>query len=331
MPRQVLKTALFTALWLASALFCHAAMVTEDFSRDPVAHGWRIFGDTNLFVWNATNHDLNVTWDSSGSNGYFYLPLGTILNRSDDFSLALDLQLTDVAVGVSSSKPSTFELALGFLNTTQATNTNFFRGNSFDSPNLVEFDFFPGGEFAPTVWPSLWSTNSSLNYNGSGDYTIIDLPLGLLMRITMSYAASNRTLTTSITTNGTPIGAVHDVSLSPSFTDFRVTAFAVESYSDAGQDPRYGGSLLAHGSVGNIVLTFPPPPVENLSGKFAHQKWEATFISFTNWFYTLERTADFQLWTAVSATTPGNGVALTLPDANPPPARAYYRVRAERP
>src|SRR6266576_1593358 len=332
MHRQALKPTLFTAVWLGSAFLCRAAMITEDFTKDPLAHGWRIFGDTNLFVWDATDHNLKVTWDSSRTNSYFYLPLGTILNRYDDFSLALDLQLTDVAAGVSSSKPSTFELALGFLSITQATKTNFFRGSGFDSPNLVEFDYFPECEFVPTVWPSIWSTNSSLNYNGSDDLTVMALPTGLLMRITMSYTATNRTLATSITTNGTSIGATHNVSLSASFTDFRVTAFAVESYSDAGQDPHYDvGSLLAHGSVGNVVLTFPPPPVQNLIGKFTHQQWEATFTSRTNWLYRLERTMDFQLWTAVSATTPGNGTALTIPDTNPPPARAYYRVRAERP
>jgi len=152
---QVLKPVFSMAPCLASALLSHAAIITEDFTNDPLAHGWRILGDTNLFIWNATSHNLNVTWDSSRPNSYFYLPLRTILNRDDDFSLALDLQLTDFAVGVNSNKPSTFELAFGFLNSTQATTTNFFRGNGFDSPNLVEFDFFPEGQFAPTVWPSI--------------------------------------------------------------------------------------------------------------------------------------------------------------------------------
>src|SRR5437868_12322529 len=115
MHPQALKPALFAAIWLATALFSRAAMITEDFTKDPVAHGWRIFGDTNLFAWNATNHNLNVTWDSSRTNSYWYLPLGTILNRYDDFSIGLDLRLNDVATGANSSKPSTFELAFGFL------------------------------------------------------------------------------------------------------------------------------------------------------------------------------------------------------------------------
>src|SRR6266478_4475988 len=207
MHRQVLKAALFAAAWVASALFSRAAMITEDFTKDPVTHGWRIFGDTNLFVWNTTNHSLVVTWDSSRPNSYFYLPLGTILNREDDFSLALDLQVADIAGGINPDKPSTFELALGFLNIVDATKTNFFRGNGSASPNLVEFDFFPDTGFGPTIWPTFSSTNSLFNYNGSSDYSLMDLPRGVRMRLTMAYTASNGMLVTSLTTNGTSIGA----------------------------------------------------------------------------------------------------------------------------
>ena len=328
--RQALEPALFTTLWLTLTIPSQGAVIAEDFAKNPVADGWKVFGDTNLFVWNATNGSLDVTWDSSRTNSYFYLPLGTIMNRYDDFGLVLDLQLNDLAVGVNSNKPSTFELAFGFLNPDQATQTNFFRGSSFNSPNLVEFDFFPEGEFAPTLWPSIWSTNSVLNYNSSGDYTIMNLPTRVPMRVSMSYWASNQTLTTSITTNNVPIGAINDVSLSSSFTDFRITAFGVESYSDAGQDPQYGGSLLAHGSVDNIRLTVPPGPIQNLSGKFTSQQWAVTFMSRTNWFYILERTTDFRNWAIVSPTTPGSGASMVLADTNPPPFMAYYHVRAQK-
>ena len=88
-------------------------------------------------------------------------------------------------------------------------------------------------------------------------FTLLALPTGVLIRLTMSYTASTKTLVTSATTNGVSIGNINSVRLSSSFTDFRVGAFAIESYSDAGQDPRYGGSLLAHGSVDNLLLTIP--------------------------------------------------------------------------
>jgi hypothetical protein len=146
-------------------------------------------------------------------------------------------------------------LAFGFINIVDAVKTNFYRGNGALVQNLVEFDFFPESDFAPTIWPSIWSTNSSLNYNGPGDYTIRSLPTGIVMRVVMSYIGSSQTLTTSVSTNGISTGTINSVALNSSFGDFRVNAFALESYSDAGQDPRYGGSLLAHG---RWIILFSP-------------------------------------------------------------------------
>ncbi len=327
---RFLKVLGLAAICLTAVATERAATVTENFATNPLGRGWRIFGDTNLFLWNAADQNLSVAWDSSRPNSYFYLPLGTILNRQDDFSLALDLKLTDIAGGVDPNKPSTFELALGLINLLDATRTNFFRGNPSGSPNLVELDFFPDTGFGPTIWPSIWSTNSSPNYNGSWDYTLMDLPIGLVMRITLSYTASNQTLTTSITTNGVSIGPINAVTNSPTFSDFRVGAFAVASYSDAGQDPQYGGSLLAHGVLDNVGITVPLP-VENLAGGFMGDHWQVQFLSRTNWLYTLERTSDFHSWTPASAVTGGNGTNLVLPDTNALAAGAFYRVRAERP
>jgi len=326
-----MNTKLVILIGLAVASCAEAATFSEDFSADPGTHGWKIHGNTNLFGWDAANQNLRVTWDSSQPNSYFYLLLGTILSRSDDFSLALDLQLEDIAAGVNSNKPSTFQLAFGFQDFDAAVKPNFSRGSSFDSPNLVEFDFFPDSGFGPSLWPSIWSTNSSLNYNGSGDYTILDLPVGVVMRIMMNYCSGNQTLVTSVTTNGVSIGTIHDVPISPSFTDFRVGTFAIESYSDAGQDPQYGGSLLAHGTVDNIVIQTPPPPLRNITATFTNGASQIRFLSRTNWLYILERTLDFQSWTPASASTGGNGATLILPDTNAPSAQAFYRVRAERP
>src|SRR5262245_935448 len=81
---------------LAFAFFTQAAVFEEDFSSDPVAHGWNIFGKTNLFHWNSTNQNLEVTWDSSKTNSYFFKPLGTIGTASDSFSLSFDLVLLDI-------------------------------------------------------------------------------------------------------------------------------------------------------------------------------------------------------------------------------------------
>jgi hypothetical protein len=317
-------------LWLLTCSI-NAAIITENFATNPLSRGWRSFGETNLFSWAAGAQVLNVTWDSARSNSFYYFPLATIVNRDDDLSMAFDLQLADVAGGVNSNKPSTFQLAVGFLNLADATRPTFLRGNGALSPNLVEFDFFPDTGFGPTIWPSMVSTNSVLNYNGAGDYTILDLPIGPWLRITMSYTATNKTLATSILTNDISVAAVHPVSLNASFTDFRVGAFAIASYSDVGQDPQYGGSLLAHGQIDNIQLTFPPPPVQNLVGTFTSNQWQVTFTSRTHWLYTLERSTNLISWTVVSSPAAGNGLSLTLVDTNTVLARNFYRVNATRP
>src|SRR5512137_2683506 len=100
---------------------------TEPFEADPLGHGWRAFGDTNLFLWKASAGSLEVTWDSSRPNSYLQLPLGTVLSKSDDFSFALDLLLTDAVSGPNPLKPSVFPLAFGFQNAGDAERPNFGR------------------------------------------------------------------------------------------------------------------------------------------------------------------------------------------------------------
>jgi hypothetical protein len=316
-------------LFLAAAFTTEAAVITENFSSNPESQAWRKFGNTNLFRWNSTNQNLEVTWDSSQSNSYFFQPLGNILAKSDDFSLAFDLKLNDIAVGVNTNKPYTFPLCIGFQNLSNATGANFFRGSGH-VPNLAEFAFYPDSGFGPTLWPSFYSTNSTLNFNGASDYTIIDLPIGVTMHIAMTYTASNKTCTTTITTNGISIGAINNTRLL-SFTDFRVDTFAIESYSDAGQSPDDGGSLLARGTIDNLVITIPPPPIENLRGVLTSNQWQAHFISRTNWNYVLERSQNLQTWTNASLVIAGTGTNLFLPDTTSLTEKSFYRVRANRP
>ena len=69
---------LIASLFVLSVASASATTITENFASNPLAHGWKIFGDTNSFVWNSASHNLAVTWDSRRTNSYFYQPLGTI-------------------------------------------------------------------------------------------------------------------------------------------------------------------------------------------------------------------------------------------------------------
>ncbi len=316
--------------WVLQTQSVSATTWTETFAADPLAKGWKIFGDTNLFQWDATNQNLAVTWDSAQTNSYFYQPLGTILTKADDFGFSFELQLADITNGLNPGKPYTFELAVGFINRAVATSANYQRGlvtTNNGARNLCEFDYFPNSGYGATISPTMIATNSQFNQFATVFADPLELDPGALFQVTMNYTASNKTLRTTMTRNGDDFGPIPNVVLGAGFKDFRLDQFAVSSYCDAGAD----GSLLAHGVVDNLVVTVPPPPVQNLSGNFFNGIWQAQFLSRSNWQYTLERTTNLQSWTNVSPVSFGNATNLFLLDTNPPSGQAFYRVRGERP
>jgi hypothetical protein len=320
--------------WLSLGLLIAAVQsreITEDFSTDPLRRGWEIFGTNNLITWSAENQNLQVTWDSSQPNHYFRLPLETVLQRNDDFTVSLDLSLQDFTVGVTPTKPATFQMAFGFQNFTDASKTNFHRAASGKSPNLVEFNFLPDSGFGPTVWPAIFSTNSGMNYSGASDFSIFDLPTGTPMRVSLAYTATNETATITITANGQPVGpitrarlATNDVAFGKACTNFQLDTCSISSYTDAGCN----GSLLAHGTLDNIVLAVPPPAISDLIGRFINDGWQVTFSSHTNWTYELQRSSDFLTWNS-GEKADGTSALLTLHDTNSVTA-AFYRVFAQR-
>ncbi len=307
-------------------------VLAEDFVHDPALDGWGVWGDTNLFVWDPTNQNLKVTWDSSQPNSYFFHPLQTLLGKSDDFSMSFNLYLTEVTAGTDPGLPYNFEMAAGFQNEEAARQGDYERGSDALVPDIVELDYFPGdasGDEA-TVWPFVCDSNSAANWNGPSDYTLMSLPTGVTLRVTMSYAASDQTLRTTITSNGVAIGAIDPTPLEAGFADFRADAFAVMSYSGAGQDTNYGGgSLLARGTVGNIVLTYPPPPARFLGGAYSNGVWQGQFLSRSNWTYTVQRSADLQSWLAAVSGLAGTGGNLVWQDSNTAGRWQFYRVSAE--
>ncbi len=309
--------ALAMAIMFLGLGFLKAEVFQEQFVSDPASRGWKAFGETSLFHWDSLNQNLAVTWDSSKSNSYFYRALGTIVTASDDFGLAFDLRLIDV------TNQGAFELAVGFLNMLNATSSNFFRGTGRDSPNLVEFDYFPAFDsFLPTLAQVIVSTNGDFLYNHNN---LLELTPGDLFHVEMIYAGTNRQLSTVIRRNGVPYGSPQTITVPANF-DFRIGAVSISSYSDQQAD----GAILAHGTVDNLSVTAPTPPIQSITGLYTNQTWEVRFLSDSNWLYQLERSPDFQNWTAISDAQPGNGTNLFLQDSQPPIVSAYYRVRAQR-
>ena len=320
-----------------------AVTFTEDFATDPLQNGWQIFGNTNLFVWNTTNQNLEVTWDSTQTNSYFYQPLGTTVTRYDDFSLSFDLNLHDIASGVEPGKTGPMEIGFGFLNFAGATNTAFIRGAYGSAPNVAEFGYYAHGyyDYFGTIYDSpATATPSFISGVNSFDYapqilSVYDceLPTNQIVHVSLTYTASNQTAVLTLFTNGVPVATLPELALDGTngFTDtnydFQVDTFSISSYSSAGDDY---DSILAHGTVANLRVSVPPP-AQNLAGSFTNGTWQVDFSARTNWMFLLQRTTDFQSWTNVSPVISGVNGPLSLQDTNPVLDRAFYRIRADRP
>jgi hypothetical protein len=314
--------AIFILGGLVAASICGAATITEDFSADPLQNGWQIFGNTNLFQWDSANQNLDVTWDSSQTNSYFYKPLGTILAKSDDFSLSFDLQLNDITWNGSP------ELSIGLFHFSDAINPAFSRPSA-NTPNLFEFDYFPdNGIGQPAIVATLTDTNVNSAHKKDFYFAYDNQPLanGVVYHMVLTHAAGQPTISGEVSVNGQLYTSLPIVFAGP-ITNFLIDTISISSYDNP------GSLLLAHGTVDNIVVTLPPPPTQNFSGAFSNNVWLAQFISQSNWLYTLQRSADLQSWSDISASTSiaGNGTNLFLPDGNPPPDKSFYRIRADRP
>jgi hypothetical protein len=320
-----------------------AATLTEDFSTDPLQNGWQVFGNTNLFQWDAINHQLAVTWDSTQPNSFFYHPLGGRLTRYDDFTFEFDLRLSDIASNVEPGKTGPIQLGIGFQNYSVATNASYLRGYLIVS-DIAEFCYYPygfydlgGGQIIdspPSFVPSFVSSETTASPKTLSPYYRLKFPTNLVIHVIMAYTASNQTAVLTATTNGVALGSVPDLVLnSPTnsnFTaanDYSVDMFSITSYTSIGDDY---DSILAHGVVANLQVNLPPP-AQNLTGAFGNGVWQVQFTDRTNWLYTLERKVDIAPWSDASPPATGNGTSLVLQDTNAPTGRALYRVRASRP
>ena len=327
-----IRSLAFASLFALSIASVNAITLTEKFSSDPSLNGWQVFGNTNLFQWDSGNTNLAVTWNSTNANSYFYHPLGVTLNSASNFMFAVDFKLQDLAIGTTPGKPQNFQVAFGLLNFSQATGSGFFIGTSYDAPDVVELNYFPDSGYGATVSTPMIS---SANHFASGGFTYpLELVPGVLYHAVLTYTADNKTMHTTLSSNGVPIGPVNDGKLNVGFGDFSVDTISINCYTDEGQDTNeyfgtvYAGSITAHGTVNNLFFATPLPVTKIITAT----PGSIQFSSTTNWNYVLERSAGLQSsWSAASPMTPGVEGALTLSDTNTPADKAFYRVRADRP
>ena len=305
------------SLSVASITSLSASTVVERFTTDPALDGWQVFGDTNLFQWNSTNQNLEATWDSSQTNSYFYRPLGMTLTTNDSFCVQFDLQLSD-----ATASGYGFELAIGLLHFSDATNVDFSRANS-PSPNLCEFDYFPADAYGDPASIDATLKDSQPGYAGFYfAYDALSLNPDVTYRVVLVHRAGTATISGAIWAAGQKITSLPNTYANGAGA-FQLDTLAISSYRDDG----FGDSILAHGTVDNFAFA-SPLPVDEISTLAAGH---VQLASDTNWLYTLEETTNLTAWTSAANASMGNGSNLVLQATNPPVDKAFYRVRADLP
>lgn len=302
-----------------------AGTLVEKFSTDPAADGWQASGNPALFAWDPTHQVLNVTWDSTQTNSYYYHPLGLTLTTNDGFVVQFDLTLSNaVSFGYGQ------ELAIGLLNWNEATNADFSRTIQYPpnvSPDLVEFDYFPaydyGGFTGPdTVTATVADHSASLAWGA--DYQT--LASNVTYHVVLIHYPATLGISATLSTGGRVISTFplpNNYYPTNDSGAFALDTLAVMSYSDDG----YGDDIYAQGTIANLACA-SPLPVNAIRAVAAGQ---VQFTSDTNWVYTLEQSTNLQTWSPAGPVTAALGTNLTLTTTHWLPGAAFYRVRADLP
>lgn len=294
----------------------------ERFDSDPTRSGWRAHGRESVFAWSESDQALQVAWNTEIENSFFHRSLGTVVTRADDFEFSFDLTLESLNVDFNGGYA--FELAVGLIRTGDAFSPEFRRGTGMDAVNLVEWDYFPDTGFGATLSPAIISDNGrfAVSFNFPLELTLTDR-----FTVSMRYRSDDATLATTMLRNGEPFADIKPVTLPASFTDFAVDAFSVSSYAD--HDDR--GSILAQGTIDNVIVAVPPPPIRGMQGTLTPDGWSSTLVGRDGWTYQLERSGQLTDWTPAGLEIQGSDGMLTLVDPDPPATgNAFYRVRANR-
>ena len=314
----------------------------ETFAKDPALRGWETTGESSLFQWDAASQRVAAQWDSSQPNSYFHRPLGLTLDTQQNFSISFDLELNSIEIGTTPGKLSTFPIAIGLIDLSQATREDFFRGSGVHSVyghrGAVEWNYLPDSGFGATISTGLISQDNQWAFQNTFP---IALKTQTLYHVHMEYAAANGKLKTTMTADGEPFGPIEDALLSEisfnslvnGFTRLNVDTISISSYSDAGQpSPEYAGSIQAAGYVDNFVVeaTAPIPAISIRQIQQTENTIQITFDGSAGKDYWLERTADFLDWITIDhRRTEETGEFVFSISINKAPL-GFFRIRASQ-
>ncbi len=261
----------------------------ETFDSDPLTKGWSVHGDKSLFEWDEDSESLRVKWDTERPSSFFYKPLGRVLTESNSFAFTFQITLDSVKAGYLEGKPYTFQVALGLLNISSAIDKNFNRGTGSDSPNLVEWDYFPDTGFGATVSPAVASDKSEF----SAGFTFpAELLIGKTYSIKLIYNSEERVLKTEMLEDGKSWETIQTVEISSDFSGFFVDTFSISNFSAKDSE----SSLLAIGTVDEVALVTSDTLPKLFGVKINGSQWEAKSFLIEPEIWKVESSNDVLNW-----------------------------------
>ena len=261
----------------------------ETFDSDPLTKGWSVHGDKSLFEWDEDSESLRVKWDTERPSSFFYKPLGRVLTESNSFACTFQITLDSVKAGYLEGKPYTFQVALGLLNISSAIDKNFNRGTGSDSPNLVEWDYFPDTGFGATVSPAVASDKSEF----SAGFTFpAELLIGKTYSIKLIYNSEERVLKTEMLEDGKSWENIQTVEISSDFSGFFVDTFSISNFSAKDSE----SSLLAIGIVDEVALVTSDTLPKLFGVKINGSQWEAKSFLIEPEIWKVESSNDVLNW-----------------------------------
>lgn len=243
-----LKSMVIACLVFFSCLLTYAQSNTT-MSIDTVPHiggesQWILHGHPDTFSNAANSNPPVFNWNTEFPTSAVFIPLPHYLNQDSSIHLSTHFTLNSLNIDFVPNSFYGFEIALGLFNSTEVFTESFKRGTGTDSPNLIEWDYFPDTGFGATVSPTI--TDSDSKFFSTFNFPI-DLPIDADIEVELIYDPSQTKLESVLKIDG-ELKAIKPVVLpeGDGFNDFLVNSAGFISYQDFNDDGKLSASASIH-------------------------------------------------------------------------------------
>ena len=246
-PWSTSHHSLFAALMLSVVIFSVGVDAEESvFHKTGIPSpggqpgSWVFRGDSELFSDIKPASDPAgiadypvMRWDSEKQTSSLFFPFGRQLSHEVDFSASVVFQLRSLDIEFDPGSFYGFQLSLGFFNSERVFLESYRRITGSDSPDLVEWDFFPDTGFGATISPTI--VDSASQFFPTFNFPI-DLPVDEDIEVTLEYVSEFRELRSTLRAGEGELRAMETVKLpgpdDDSFAGFMVDSFGFTSFRD---------------------------------------------------------------------------------------------------